>query len=295
MAAAEAVSRAGGAEGGAGMGHTFILCADDYGLTAGIDQAIIQLAAQGRINAVSCMTGGATWPQSALKLRALQPPAAPPFAGLFSVGLHLTFTELAPLGVMPHLAPAGRLPALRRLLRLALLRRLDAAEIMAEAQRQMAAFISAMGHPPQHIDGHQHAHCFPIIREATLELAKEYGCTVRHSGTNLAACLQGQAQLSKALPLNIMALGFRARLRRAGIAHNPYFRGLHAFNAAVAPHAYYQGWLHNMAPQMLINCHPALGQAPDDAIAAWREAEYAYLASGEFGALLASLRPARPE
>ena len=35
-----------------------ILCADDFGLTDGISEAILDLAASGRVSAVSCMVEG---------------------------------------------------------------------------------------------------------------------------------------------------------------------------------------------------------------------------------------------
>jgi len=175
-------------------------------------------------------------------------------------------------------------------MRRALLRQLDAAEIMAEGQRQMAAFITALGRPPAHIDGHQHVHCFPMIRETVLTLAKNYGCAVRNCATPLQAIGHKQAQASKAIALNIMGAGFSRRLHQAAIPHNRAFFGLHGFNPNADIHAHYASWLAAALPDTQINCHPADAAYTGDPIAAWRQAEYAYLTSTEFGDLLAETR-----
>ncbi len=256
------------------------LCADDFGLSRGISHAIRVLAQQGRLNATSCMVGGADWVASAPQLQDMPTD--------FKVGLHFTLTELAPLGAMPNLAPNGTFPTLGTLMRRALLRQLDAAEIMAEGQRQMEAFITALGRPPAHIDGHQHIHCFPTIRETVLTLAKNYGCAVRNCETPLQAIRTQQAQASKAIALNILGAGFNRRLRQAAIPHNHIFFGLHDFDPTANIHDYYAAWLATAPVGTQINCHPAAADYPGDPIAAWRQAEYAYLASPRFGDLLAS-------
>ena len=132
-----------------------ILCADDYGLAPEIDHAILNLGAAAQISAVSCMTGGPSWQQSAPLLRQTQ--------GSLDLGLHFTLTEITPLGPMPHLAPTGQFPELATIIRCVILGQCDIGEIRAEAYRQMETFCQAIGRPPDHIDGHQHIHCFPRL------------------------------------------------------------------------------------------------------------------------------------
>ena len=89
-----------------------VVCADDYGLSPGVNRAILGLAEAGRISATSCMTTGPGWPASAAALRTLD--------GRIGIGLHLNLTEGAPLGPMPSVAPHGGLPPLAALVRRAL-------------------------------------------------------------------------------------------------------------------------------------------------------------------------------
>ena len=69
---------------------------------------------------------------------------------------------------MPILAPDGRLPPLKALLRAAVLGRLDMPEITLEIQRQIDAFTRHFRQPPAYLDGHQHVHLLPVIRQAVM-------------------------------------------------------------------------------------------------------------------------------
>ena len=59
------------------------ICADDFGLEAGVNEGILQLVAQGRLSAVSCLTQGASFRQDSAKLASMD----------VDIGLHLNFTE----------------------------------------------------------------------------------------------------------------------------------------------------------------------------------------------------------
>ena len=47
------------------------LCADDYGASHGICDAVLELAAGARLSATSVLTGGTAWPARAAELAAL--------------------------------------------------------------------------------------------------------------------------------------------------------------------------------------------------------------------------------
>ena len=81
-----------------------ILCADDYAIAPGVSRAICALIQQGRLSATGCMTVSPFWREHARWLQLL--------AGRADIGLHLTLTDLRPLGMMARLAPDGRLPSL---------------------------------------------------------------------------------------------------------------------------------------------------------------------------------------
>ena len=141
--------------------HSLILCADDYALSPGVMRGVLDALAKGRLNATCAMTNRPLWRQAAPELEA--------FADRADIGLHLTLTFGAPLGPMPRLAPSGELPQLRPLLKAARAGTLPADEIRAEIARQLDAFQDAMGRAPDFIDGHQHVHILPGIRDWLLE------------------------------------------------------------------------------------------------------------------------------
>ncbi len=224
------------------------------------------------------MTGGIDWQQS-----------APELAGMsdrLDIGLHLTLTELPPLGPMRRLVDSGVLPDINTLICHTLLRRLDPVEVRSEARRQIDAFCRYLGRTPDHIDGHQHVHCFPVIRTVIYELATEYGCYVRNCATELSVIRRGAAAWAKAAVINIMGYGFNAGLEARNIPHNRQFFGLHDFDPLQDTHAMYAAWLRTAAAGALINCHPGDGAAPGDALALWRKHEFDYLRGDAFATLL---------
>jgi predicted glycoside hydrolase/deacetylase ChbG (UPF0249 family) len=168
------------------------LCADDYGIAPGVDDGIVALAEAGRISAISCMTVLPRWPAAAQRL--------PPLAATVEIGLHFTLTLLAPLGTMPGLAPDGRLPPLGRLLAAAAARRLDRAEIAAEFARQWDAFTAALGRPPDFVDGHQHVHQFPVVRDAVAAALAGRPVWLRKTATPPGRLLRRAAPLASCRP-----------------------------------------------------------------------------------------------
>src|SRR5580693_851904 len=111
-----------------------ILCADDYGQTCAISQAIIDLLKSRRLTAISCMVTSSGWP--------LHAPWLIPYKNQVDIGLHFNLTE-------------GKGP-LSLLLLKSHLRQLHKHTIRAELNTQLDQFISAMGVLPDFIDGHQH-------------------------------------------------------------------------------------------------------------------------------------------
>ena len=130
-----------------------IVCGDDFGMNADIDEAMISLAALGRMSAVSCLTLGPTFLANAARLAKLD----------IDLGLHLNLTEALSDG-------AQAMPSLSRLIMRAYAGRLDAAWVDAQLERQFDAFEAAFGRMPDYVDGHQHVHQLPVVRQRLLAL-----------------------------------------------------------------------------------------------------------------------------
>lgn len=255
------------------------LCADDYGLAPGLGVAIRDLIAQGRLHATGCMTGSPHFAAEAELLKPLQDCA--------DVGLHITMTDQAPLGVLPDLAPGGRLPPLGTLLKRALTRRLDRAEIAAEINRQYDAFVAAFGRAPDFLDGHHHVHQLPVIRDAVLDLF-----TRRMGGKGwVRSCAEPHLMIRRrgisplrAHVISELGRGFRRLLGAHGVPHNLSFRGVYDFSGKVPFDRLFRTFTDHPGKLALMMVHPGLvddALKAADSLTGQREVEYRFLASDD--------------
>lgn len=250
------------------------LCADDFALNPCVDAGIEALAAQGRLTHVSAMSSQPRWPEVARRLAHLPVP----------MGLHFNLTEGTPLS--PALrAVWPRFPGLGKLLLLSGLRALPVQALSDEWRAQLDHYTEARGAPPQFLDGHQHVHALPGVRESVLETARRLNLPVRNTGRLLGPGFAFKRRV-------IERCGGRAllqQLREQGLPHAEALVGAYDF----APRANYRtlmrAWLAALPENgtTLLFCHPARGCHPGDAIAAAREREAAYLASSAFSEDLA--------
>lgn len=264
------------------------LCIDDFGLHGGIDAAVFDLAARARVSAVSCMVGGPTWRANAGALADLD-------AERVELGLHLDLTQ-SPLN------SRLRAPLSRWIMR-SWLRRADRRLLAAEIDDQLDAFEQTLGRRPAYVDGHQHVHQFPLVRELLLDALRARYSSSRGAlpwlrRTRRSFDLASQSALGwrerMFKPWLIETLGARAlemRAKRCGHAMNRRLLGVHDFRADAAGYRrLLGGWLGAARDGDLLMCHPSLPHASagacDDALLESRESEYAVLASDEFKALL---------
>lgn len=257
-----------------------LLCADDFGLRPGVDRAIAELVEQGRIGAFSCLTNLPRWPDAATRVAALRARAL--------AGLHLNLTEGAPASA--ELARQWpRLPALGRLIAAAHLRCLPRAAIAAEVDAQWQAFERATGRVPDFIDGHQHVHHLPGVRETVVERAARAGVALRST-----ARVAGPGDAFKRSVIERSGGRALERLaRRRGVMRNAILLGAYGFAGDYRVRM--RGWLMQVpAAGALLFCHPGYSEgAPEseallDPIAAARDREFAYLAGDAFAADLAT-------
>jgi predicted glycoside hydrolase/deacetylase ChbG (UPF0249 family) len=261
-----------------------VLCADDYAIAPGVSGAILDLIDAGRISATSCLTISRHWPEHAVRLK--------PRDGRADIGLHLALTDFPPLGAMPGLAPAGRLPPLGRLLAKALMRGLDAAEIAGEVDRQIDRFTAEFGRPPDFIDGHQHVHQLPVIRDVVAARLKRLLPTtyVRVCDEPAGAILRRGIAPARALVISRLGRGLRRRVRTLRILANGRFAGVRDFTEAHPYRDLFLKFIGDAGGPLLVMCHPGLAD-PDlaavDPVTTPREDEYRYLAGDAFAADLA--------
>lgn len=243
------------------------VCADDYALGPSVDQGVLALAAQGRINALSCLVTSPRWPDSGAALQGC--PAA--------TGLHFNLTEGEPLSeALRRHWP--RFPTLGRLIAQAMLGRLPAA-VADEFQAQLLRFVTVRDQAPAFIDGHQHVHALPGVRPLALAASRQLGVPLRNTGR---VCGPGFAFKRRV----IAACGGRALAAQAveqGLPMPTALVGVYDFDPEADYRRLVRGWLRGAPDGAMLFCHPALGH-PDqgDVIAAARAREMAYLASDAF-------------
>lgn len=241
-----------------------ILCADDFGFSRDVSATIAGLAKTGKLNATSCMAVMPGWASDAALLDDLP--------DTVQIGLHLTLTGERPLTAMPRLAPGGMLPAINPLGRMAARRTLPLDEVTGEVAAQFDAFVAARGRAPDFVDGHQHSHALPGIREIVLaEVARRAPkAWVRDCSDRLSAML-ARPFFGKAIASAWQCRGLRADAAAHGLACNDSFAGHYDF-AGDWP-ALFPKFLRRPRSVHLVMCHPGSGHRPGDAIAAARPLE----------------------
>jgi predicted glycoside hydrolase/deacetylase ChbG (UPF0249 family) len=264
------------------------LCADDYGLSPGVNRAIRDLIERGRLNATSVMMVGPAIGRD--EANALQASAAD--SPRCAIGLHATLTApFRPLTMHFQPLDGGMFPSFPKLLRAGLLRRLDPEIIHAELMVQLAAFSELFGRAPDFVDGHQHTQLFPVVRDAFLTAVKEAApnAWIRQGGGRQPWARRLAAP--KALFLDLLSAQFRRRASRADVAFNPAFAGAYDFSRQPDFGVLMRQFLDGLPEDGLIMCHPGfvdetlLGLDP---LTTQREHEHAFLAGERFPELLAA-------
>jgi predicted glycoside hydrolase/deacetylase ChbG (UPF0249 family) len=268
-----------------GLRHIW-LCADDYGISGGVNTAIRDLIVRGRLNATSVLVAAPSFNRfEAVPLNVLNS-TAPRVA----IGLHFALTApFRPLS--QNFAPLrdGAFLPLTDTLIAGMLHRFNPGMLEAEVRAQLEAFRGAFGRAPDFIDGHQHVHLFPQVSEAVLSVAKELApdAWLRQCGrvSSLATRLGGP----KALLLDVLSHRFRRRAAAMGVRTNPGFAGAYEFRDTADFAALFPRFLDRLPAGSVIMCHP--GFVDDelrrlDPLTTLREQEYAYLIGDTFPAAL---------
>jgi predicted glycoside hydrolase/deacetylase ChbG (UPF0249 family) len=249
------------------------LCIDDFGLHAGINEASLQLAQRGRVTALGCMVGAPQWREGVAALKALP-------REKIDIGLHLDFTECPVL-------PGTRRP-LPALIALSSARLLDRRAVRSEIDAQLDAFETGMGRAPDYVDGHQHVHQFPVVRDqliaALLQRYPGHRPWLRHTGIPRSLHTSVKSRVIEQLGCAALARAAREH----GFAQNAHLLGVYDFNGDAARYRQLlAGWLAAAADGDLLMCHVSTPIAAHDGILQARCNEFTVLAGEGFSELLA--------
>ena len=261
-----------------------IVSADDYGQSAAIDQAIVALIRQGRLTATSCLTLSPRWDAAAKLLTA-------EVRRLADIGLHLDFTQFSQSVRHPH----------PQLVLRCLLRSLDKQQIRANIAQQLDSFEAALGGPPDYVDGHQHVHQLPQIRDLLLQELK-----ARYEGQLPWIRIsrpQGDG-LKGAVIASLGATRMQQHAQAQGFRTTDILLGVYGFDQGLPDYGrQLQRWLNTASKeaeqgkQAALMCHPGMSEQEAiaskaelvaDPIAQARPMEYQALSSLAFGEMLKS-------
>ena len=148
-----------------------IINADDFGLTAGVNRAILELHSAGVLTSTTLMARAGATDDALEKARG---------ARTLGVGCHVVLVDGAPTlqaSEIPSLVERGTgvfRNSLTAFLALLLTGRIKSAEIEAETSAQIEA-LQSKGLKLTHVDTHKHTHMFPGVLRPVLRAARKAG------------------------------------------------------------------------------------------------------------------------
>jgi chitin disaccharide deacetylase len=197
--------------GGRHAARALIVTADDFGLHPRVNAGIERAHRDGVLAAASLMVGAPAARDAVERARRLPS---------LAVGLHVVLAD------GPATLPASEIPALvgadgrfgdamaRDGCRFFFLPHVRA-QLRREIRAQFEAF-AATGLPLDHVNTHKHFHLHPTVLSMILEIGREFGLRA----------VRLPFETSAPVWLKPWIALVRARLKRAGIAHNDYVIGI---------------------------------------------------------------------
>lgn len=245
------------------------LCADDFGQSREISEGILDLIACRRVTATSVLSEGPDWPASSIRLQTLKAHA--------DVGIHLNLTHGFP-------NTTGNRPLMYWLL-LTQLGWISRDWILQRFLKQIDLFVEHFHQLPDYIDGHQHVHAFPVIRQAMMD-----AIDARWQKTDSLPWIRTPDRLVdaggtpvKARILKTACRGFTDFVESRGMRITQKFGGLYALQPEAKFDVRMRQWLHEIPSGTLLMVHPGKPTVDfSDPICKARAVEYSYLAGTKF-------------
>lgn len=194
------------------MGLPFIN-ADDWGLSPGINEGILDLAQRGIVQRVSILASGSFVNERLAELKALPS---------LTLGLHfsLTFGKTFLGDRIRYLALDGRFhPSPSRVALLFLLsgkdRRKHLSQEVILLLREQLSILESYAVYPKYLDGHHHIHLIPGMMKSILPILREVGMTQVRVPWDPARLL------SRISPLILLAFWARLKWKKWGLTFLP--------------------------------------------------------------------------
>jgi predicted glycoside hydrolase/deacetylase ChbG (UPF0249 family) len=176
---------------------------------------------------------------------------------------------------------------------------MDAGALQREVRNQIDAFEQMTGHAPDYIDGHQHVHQLPQVRDALFEVLGSRAQRPWLRSTRRATALKAPRDarwMERHKDRIVQALGgnaFAARAQALGYGVNRHLLGVYGLAGTTAHYrAWLDAWLAVAGDDDLLVCHPASpgSHGSGDPIRAARLTEHAVLSGDAMRDALATHR-----
>jgi len=194
-----------------------IINADDFGLTPGVNRAILEGHLHGVVSSSTLMANGKAFHDALILSRS---------APALSIGCHVVLTDGSPVleeSKVSSLTEGGAFQtSLRKFMAKAIMGRLDDDQIEGEVIAQISK-LQAAGIVVSHFDTHKHTHLLPQILRPILRAAQACGLrAVRNPfGPIRFAMVAAQPKLWKRYgqikALCVLARKFRSTIEKAGL------------------------------------------------------------------------------
>lgn len=156
-----------------------IVNADDFGLSSGVNQGIVEAHERGIVTSASLMV---RWPAAA---EAAAYGQKHPNVG---VGLHVDLGEWS--------YRDGTWIPLYEVVQVD-----DMTAVAEEVSRQLDTFSALLGRKPTHMDSHQHVHLREPVRSILVEIARRLSIPLRHCSPKVRYCGEFYGQTAEGSPL----------------------------------------------------------------------------------------------
>lgn len=265
-----------------------VICADDYAYSTQASKAIRELLLKNKINATSCMTDTKFWIKEAKNLKK----EINKTKNNNLIGLHFTLTEQVNSKHFIRSCFKNKNISLLELLIRSKLRLVSFDKIYEILNYQYNAFIKEFNKQPDFIDGHQHIHQFPVVRDVFIKFYKDNKLVSNNCFLRTTYPLYGSKDLLKQIIIKASGSKIFARLiKKNNIPTNIGFSGLYKLKSESYENirSCYKYFFSEVKHNSLIMCHPGLqadrsegeGEGLDE-IATRRVLEYKYFISKDF-------------
>ena len=257
------------------------ICADDFGITEKVNNAIVKLISLERITETSCIVLTDSFKSGAKDLIK--------YKNKIGVGLHLTLTDFKSLSELKSLSKNNNMGNVNNIIIKSIRKKIPPEEIIKEINLQLDLFEKIIGCSPNFIDGHHHVQQLPIIRECLIEVIKKRYSEnlpwIRNASENFSKILKRKTSIIKSLIIGFFGKKTKELIKINSIRSNDGFSGIYDFSTKLKYETLFKNFIFDISNDHLLMVHP--GQSDEllstiDSVTFTRDLEFDFLSSDSF-------------